>query len=49
VEDVLLDRGLSVNIVIKDLRKTLRLPILKFAPYTLKMVDYTLTKPVGLI
>ncbi len=37
VKDVLLDGGSGVNIIIKDLKKKLRLPILKLAPYTLKM------------
>jgi len=49
VEDVLLDGGLGVNIIIKDLRKKLGLPILKLAPYTLRMPNQTLTKPIGLI
>jgi hypothetical protein len=39
VEDVMLDGGSSVNIITKDLRKKLRLPIPKLAPYTLRMVD----------
>ncbi len=39
VEDVLLDEGLGVNIVIEDLRKKLGLPIPKHAPYTLKMAN----------
>jgi hypothetical protein len=33
MEDVLLDEGSGVNIIIKDLRKKLRLPIPKLAPY----------------
>jgi len=49
MEDVLLHGGSSVNIITKDLRKKLGLPIMKPKPYTLKMVDETLTKPVGLI
>ncbi len=49
VEDVLLDGGLGVNIITKDLRKKLGLSIPKPAPYTLRMVDHTLTKPIGLI
>ncbi len=49
MEDVLLDGGLGVNIITEDLRKNLRLPIQKPTPYTLKMTNQTLTKPVGLI
>jgi hypothetical protein len=49
LEDVLLDGGLGVNIIIEDLRKKLGLPIPKHVPYTLRMVDQTLTKLVGLI
>jgi len=49
MEDVLLDGGLGVNIIIKDLRKKLGLPISKPAPYTLGMPKQTLTKLVGLI
>ncbi len=37
MEDVLLDGGLGVNIIIKNLRKNLRLPI--SAPYTFKMTN----------
>jgi hypothetical protein len=39
VEDVSLDGGLGVNIIIKDLKKKLGLPILKLTPYTLRMTD----------
>jgi hypothetical protein len=49
VEDVLLDGESGVNIITKDLRKKLKLPIPKPTPYTLKMADQTLTKPIGLI
>ncbi len=49
MEDVLLDGGLGVNIVAKDLTKKIGLPFLKLAPYTLRMGDQTLTKLVGLI
>ncbi len=49
VEDVLLDGGLGVNIITKDLKKKLGLPILKLAPYTFRMANQTLTKPIGLI
>jgi hypothetical protein len=47
VEDVLLDGGLGVNISIKDLRKKLGLHISILAPYTFRMVNQTLTKPIG--
>jgi hypothetical protein len=47
VEDVLLDGGLGVNIITKDLRKKLGLHISKPTPYTLRMTNQTLTKPVG--
>jgi hypothetical protein len=49
VEDVLLDGGLSVHIIIEDLKKKLKLLISKPTPYTLKIVDQTLTKLIGLI
>jgi hypothetical protein len=49
VEDVLLDGGLGVDIIIKDLRKKLGLLILKPASYTFRMANQTLTKPIGLI
>ncbi len=49
VDDVLLDGGSSVNIITKDLKKKLRLPILKLAPYTFIMANQTLTKTIGLI
>jgi len=39
VEDVLLDGGSGVNIITKDLRNKLGLPILKPTPYTLKMAN----------
>jgi hypothetical protein len=49
MEDVLLDGGLGVNIIIEYLRKFFKLPIPKPTPYTLRMADHTLTKLVGLI
>jgi len=39
VEDVLLDGGSGVNIITKDLRRKLGLPISKPTPYTFRMVD----------
>jgi hypothetical protein len=49
MEGALFNGGSSVNIIIKDLRKKLGLPIPNLAPYTLRMVDQTLTKPIRLI
>ncbi len=49
VEDVMLDARSSVNIIIEDLKKTLGLPTMKLAPYTLRMANQTLTKLIGLI
>ncbi len=46
---MLLDGGSKINIVTEQLRLKLGLPKLKPAPYNLKMVDQTITKPVGLI
>jgi hypothetical protein len=45
----MLDGGLSINIIFEDLRKKLGLPIPKPTPYTLRMANQTLTKPIGLI
>jgi hypothetical protein len=49
IDDVLLDGGLGVNIIIEKLRA--RLGLLKPKPifYNLRMVNQTTTKPVGLI
>jgi hypothetical protein len=49
MDDVLLDGGLGVNIIIEDLRKKLGLLIPKHVPYTFKMANQTLTKLVRLI
>ncbi len=49
MENVLLDGRSGVNIIMKDLRKTLGLLIPKLAPYTLKIANQTLTTPIGLI
>jgi predicted phosphatase len=49
VKDVLLDRGSSVNIIIEDLKKKLKLLVPKPTPYTLRMEDQTLTKLIRLI
>jgi hypothetical protein len=39
VDDVLLDRGSIMNIIIKDLRKKLGLPILRLVFYTFRMAN----------
>ncbi len=39
----------GVNIITKQLRLKLGLPKPKLAPYNLRMVDQTTTKPMGLI
>jgi hypothetical protein len=39
VEDVLIDGGASVNIIIENLRTKLSLPKPRLIPYHLKMVD----------
>ncbi len=49
VKDVLLDGGFGVNIITKWLRLTLGQPKLKLTPYSLRMVNQTNTKPMGLI
>jgi hypothetical protein len=49
IEDVLLDGGSRVNIIIKQLILRLVLPKPKPTPYNLKMVDQTTTKSMGLI
>lgn len=49
VEDVLLDSGFGVNIIIEELNKWLKLPILKLDPYNLKMASQIIAKHIGLI
>jgi hypothetical protein len=49
MEDVLFNGESGVNIIMKDLKKKLRLTILKPAPYTLRVAYQTLIKLVGLI
>ncbi len=49
IEDVLLDGGFGINIVIEQLRLKLGFPKAKLAPYNMRMVNQTTTKPVGLI
>jgi len=45
----LLDGGSGVNIITEQLRLRLGFPKPKHAPYNLRMVDQTITKPMGLI
>jgi hypothetical protein len=49
IEDVLLDGGFGVNIIIEQLRLRLGLPKPKPTPYNLRMGNQTITKLVGLI
>jgi len=49
MEDVLFNGESGVNIIMKDLKKKLRLTILKPTPYTLRVAYQTLIKLVGLI
>jgi hypothetical protein len=49
IEDVLLDGGFGINIIIEQLRLRLKLPKPKLAPYNMKMADQTTTKLMGLI
>jgi hypothetical protein len=49
IEDVLLNRRTSVNIIIKKFRTKLGLPKLGLAPYHLRMIDQSMTKPLGII
>ncbi len=46
---MLLDGGFTINIIIKQLGLRLGLPKPKPAPYNMKMVYQTTTKPMGLI
>jgi len=49
VEDVLLDAGANVNIITNNLGIKLGLPKLRPTPYHLKMVDQSMTGPLGII
>ncbi len=49
VEDVLLDGRASVNIIIKNLIIKLGLPKPRLVPYHLRMVDQSMTKPIGIM
>jgi hypothetical protein len=49
VEDVLLNGGANVDIIIKNLRTKLGLPKPILIPYHLIMVDQSMTKPLRFI
>lgn len=49
IDDVFVDGGIAVNIIIEKLRAKLWLFKLKLAPYNLWMANQTETKPVGSI
>jgi hypothetical protein len=49
VEDVLLDGGASVNIIIKNLITKLSLPKPRRTPYYLRMVNQSMIRPLGII
>ncbi len=49
IDNVLLDGGSSVNIILKQLKTKLGLLKPKLAQYNLKMVDQITTKPMGFI
>ncbi len=49
IEDVPLDGGFGVNIIIEKLKVQLGMSKSKPSPYNLCMVDQTITKPLGLI
>ncbi len=49
IEDVLMDGGSRINIIIEQLILKLGLPKPKPTPYNLRMANQTTTKPMGLI
>ena len=49
VDDVLLDGGSGVNVIIKEEHHRLRLPKPSLAPFNLKMANGTIAKPTGLL
>jgi hypothetical protein len=49
IDDVLIDGGYRVNIIIKNLIIQLGFPKPNPAPYNLLMANQTITKPLGLI
>jgi putative effector of murein hydrolase len=49
VENLLLDGGSNVNIMMEEFWEWLGLPNHKLTSYTFSMADQTITKPIGLI
>ncbi len=49
VKDVLLDGGVSVNIIIENFITKLGLPKPRLVPYHLRMVDQSMTRPLRII
>jgi hypothetical protein len=49
IEDVLLDGGFGINIIMEKLKVQLGLSKPKSAPYNLHMANQTIAKPLGLI
>jgi hypothetical protein len=49
VEDVLIDRGANVNIIIENFKTKLGLPKTRPTPYHLRMANQSMTKPLGII
>lgn len=49
VEDILLDGGSNMNIMMEELQKQLRFPSPKPTSYTLQMANQTITKLVEVI
>jgi hypothetical protein len=49
VEDVLLHGGVNVNIVIENLKTKLGLPKPKLVTYHFKMINQSMTRPLGII
>jgi len=49
IEDVLLNGGASVNIITQNLKTKLGSPKPRLTPYHLKMVDQSMTRPLGII
>jgi hypothetical protein len=49
IDDVIIDGGSRVNIIIVNLRVQLGLPKPNLVPYNLRMANQTIIKPLGLI
>jgi len=49
MDDMLIDGGSKVNIIIVNLRVQLGLPKPNPTPYNLRMANQTITKPLGFI